>query len=39
MASVRENSRAPLFERETALRILGNALALASKGPVRSSRS
>jgi DNA-binding CsgD family transcriptional regulator len=32
MASVRENSRAPLFERETALRILGNALALASKG-------
>jgi hypothetical protein len=32
MASVRENSRAPLFERESALRILGNALDLATKG-------
>jgi DNA-binding CsgD family transcriptional regulator/tetratricopeptide (TPR) repeat protein len=32
MAPVRENSRAPLFEREAALRILGNALDLASKG-------
>jgi DNA-binding CsgD family transcriptional regulator/tetratricopeptide (TPR) repeat protein len=32
MVPVRENSRAPLFEREAALRILGNALDLASKG-------
>ena len=32
MASIRESSRAPLFERETALRILSNALDLASKG-------
>ena len=32
MVPVRENIRAPLFERETALRILGNALDLAAKG-------
>ncbi len=32
MAPARDNIRAPLFERETALRILSNALDLASKG-------
>lgn len=32
MAPVRENARAPLFERETALHSLSNALDLASKG-------
>ena len=32
MAPVREKARAPLFERETALHSLSNALDLASKG-------
>jgi DNA-binding CsgD family transcriptional regulator len=32
MSYVRENARAPLFERETPLRVLGNALELACKG-------
>src|SRR5215471_11687408 len=32
MNQQRENARAPLFERETPLRVLGNALELACKG-------